>query len=97
MKLLSKVNNRSLNSMFVFVYGSLLAGLSNHHIMTLGKGKFISLGKTVDKYYLTARGDYEYPYLTLSTMNPLQVNNHILGEIYEIDENCLKLLDELVS
>ena len=80
----------------VFVYGSLLSGLQNHFILGKGKSKFISLGKTLNGYYMTARGDYLYPYLTEESASPLQSNSrNIFGEIYQVDDECLHALDEL--
>ena len=80
----------------VFVYGSLLSGLQNHFILGKGKSKFISLGKTLNGYYMTARGDYLYPYLTEEPASQLQATSRrIFGEIYQVDDECLIALDEL--
>lgn len=81
--------------MLVFVYGSLLSGLSNHHVMAAAKGTFISVGRTMGLYHLTARGDMQYPYLTNTPLSPQQMANRIIGEVYEVDETGLKVLDEL--
>ena len=82
--------------MYVFVYGSLLSGLSNHHVMRTAKGVFIGAAKTIGSFYLTARGDKQYPYLTSTALSSQQIHNRITGEIYEIEDDVgLSVLDEL--
>lgn len=65
----------------------------------VAKGIFIGAGKTIKFYYLTARGDKQYPYLTNITLSSHQkhpqVCNRIVGEIYEVNEDGLSTLDVL--
>ncbi len=76
----------------VFVYGSLLKDLSNHHIFfRAGTAKFISRGMTLEtgRFYLTARGDLEYPYMTEDPFDESQNPRRVFGEIYEVNDRCL--------
>lgn len=71
--------------MLVFVYGTLMSGLSNHGY--LSKAQFLGRAKTKEKYSLFCRG---IPYVDKRSNL-----YHIEGEIYEITDGILKTLDIL--
>ncbi len=79
----------------VFVYGSLLSNLSNHHFLSDNNPKFHGNYKTVEPYFLTARTDLSYPYLTFSRLTESQIPQLISGELYEVSEIGLAALDML--
>lgn len=70
---------------YVFVYGTLLKGKRNHHI--LSNSKFIGKG-TISGYFM----------FNLGTYPGIQKSKHdskVIGEVYEVDETTMKVLDEL--
>jgi gamma-glutamylcyclotransferase (GGCT)/AIG2-like uncharacterized protein YtfP len=79
----------------VFVYGSLLSELANFHVMMKAKGIFIFPAITNDSYYMIARKDKHYPYLTEFPILETQRAVQISGEVYEVDDDGLAILDEL--
>jgi gamma-glutamylcyclotransferase (GGCT)/AIG2-like uncharacterized protein YtfP len=81
--------------MLVFVYGSLLSGLGNHHVMMNAKGTFITIGKSCNKFYLTGRTDKEFPYMTDIPLHSTQTSKNIVGEVYEVTDEGLTILDVL--
>ncbi|CAL1598513.1 unnamed protein product [Knipowitschia caucasica] len=77
----------------VFVYGTLKKGQPNYHRMFLssnGKTEFLGTAKTVEKFSLVIAGVYNIPYL----LNLPGQGNQIHGEIYKVDEQMLKFLDD---
>jgi gamma-glutamylcyclotransferase (GGCT)/AIG2-like uncharacterized protein YtfP len=96
-----KVNYLSNNNLkfaamtLVFVYGSLLSGLFNHHVLFNSNPKFISKGITLKPFFMTAGSIENYPFLTEEPLNDAQISNQIIGEIYEVNYDGMKLLDEL--
>lgn len=66
----------------LFVYGSLLTNLKNHHIMTdLGQDVKLLSQKclTVDKYFLTGLKTNEHPFLSEICLKDDQVSYQIKG------------------
>ncbi len=72
---------------FLFVYGSLKRGFSNHHY--LHGQQFLSEVKTAPCYRMYDYGGY--PAAVCVTENGLRIQ----GELWEIDENCLLRIDQL--
>ncbi|XP_046737707.1 putative gamma-glutamylcyclotransferase CG2811 isoform X1 [Diprion similis] len=78
----------------VFLYGTLKRGEPNHKLIETksnGYAKFIGIGRTVAKYPLVIATKYNVPFL----LKQPNVGNHVTGEIYDVDSNMLKHLDEL--
>ena len=71
--------------MFVFVYGTLKRGYSNHHWM--GQAVYTDTAHTADQYVLYAR--------TYPCMMRGPPTYHVEGEIYVIDDAILANLDIL--
>ena len=69
----------------IFVYGTLLRGEANAHL--LEGARFIGAARTTPRYELLDLG--EYPALCEGG------SARVSGEIYEVDEATLALLDEL--
>lgn len=70
---------------FVFVYGTLMKGFSNHRLL---KGaKYLGLAQTVKKYRMSV-GDYPL-------VNEKKADTKITGELYSVSNKILKNLDEL--
>ena len=73
--------------MLIFVYGTLKRGHSNHGYL---RGQtFIDLATTEPRYRLYDLGGY--PGMILNTSHGTSIH----GEVWEIDDACLKQLDEL--
>jgi len=70
----------------VFVYGSLLTGLSNHRV--LAGAKLIEAGEKDIHCKMVSLG--AYPALIQTSLE-----NSITGELYEVDEEGLQRLDYL--
>jgi gamma-glutamylaminecyclotransferase len=79
--------------MFVFVYGTLLSGLRNHD--KLKASLFVGHGVTVDQFFFTYYSTFSYPLITYQQILKDQIKTNIIGEIYNVDNNVLELLDEL--
>lgn len=70
---------------YVFVYGTLRKGCSNHGL--LQDAKFLGLARTREKYALYTQ---DIPYVVKD-----QAVSHIRGEVYQVDETGLGRLDIL--
>ncbi|KAK5648443.1 hypothetical protein RI129_003335 [Pyrocoelia pectoralis] len=78
----------------VFVYGTLKKDEPNHHWLSNNKSgysKFVCSAETIERYPLIIATKYNVPFLLYSPGN----GEFVKGEIYEVDENVLKDLDEL--
>ena len=71
---------------FVFVYGTLKAGDYNNHLLMQNGAGFISNGLTPAIFDMVNLGGY--PALITG-------HNEIVGEVWSVDEECLKVLDSL--
>jgi gamma-glutamylcyclotransferase (GGCT)/AIG2-like uncharacterized protein YtfP len=71
--------------MLIFVYGTLMSGLTNHTVMQ--NPTFRGKAVTKDKYSLYCSG---IPY-----MSKKNAHTQIQGELYEVDEEDLKRVDIL--
>ena len=74
--------------MLLFVYGTLMKNLYNHHL--LSSAVFICKCKTAEKFSLYLEGSI--PYLT----NRQQLY-HIKGELYDVSDDIIKEIDKLES
>ncbi len=72
----------------LFVYGTLKAGFSNHYL--IADCNFLGKVKTSKKYPMVAP-HYAFPYL----IEKEGIGYHIEGELFSVDDNKLRLLDEL--
>ena len=79
--------------MYVFVYGSLRRGFPNHFFLV----KSIYMGEyhTVDKYHMVGQISRAYPYIVKPEHDLGSDPVHIIGELYDIDEDVLADLDNL--
>lgn len=78
----------------VFVYGTLKNGQPNHYWLTdtkNGAAQFIDTGTTRTKFPLIVASQYNVPFLL---SNP-GTGHYINGEIYRVDEQMVRHLDEL--
>ena len=77
------------NETFIFVYGSLLKGLSNHHRLIRNDNtvRYLGPAQTQEKYCMVGLG---FPILS-SKIN----NYHIYGELYAVQPSVLESLDQL--
>ncbi|KAK6642634.1 hypothetical protein RUM43_004136 [Polyplax serrata] len=85
---------QTIKKHLVFVYGTLKRGEPNHSYLQVkdnGYAKFVSQGKTVEKYPLVIASKYNIPFLLY---NP-GVGKNVKGEIYEVDDHVLSQLDIL--
>ena len=89
----------------VFVYGTLKDGEPNHHVLlhqkdrggARGQGladhehfRFLGKAQTTNKYPLVIASKFNIPYL----LDKQGVGNFIRGEVYQVDDELLKILDD---
>ncbi|VDM07711.1 unnamed protein product [Wuchereria bancrofti] len=77
----------------VFVYGTLKRGEPNASVMAdlvTGMQKFIGTGKTINAYPLIIASEYNIPFC----LDKPGIGNRINGELYEVDEQKLEVLDK---
>lgn len=74
--------------MYVFVYGSLKKNFENHFWLLSNTAKFITNALTSNKSFDLVSVRDSYP-------SVVKGDNKIYGEIYEIDNECLRELDYL--
>ncbi|XP_049268388.1 putative gamma-glutamylcyclotransferase CG2811 isoform X1 [Rhipicephalus sanguineus] len=83
-------------SHYVFVYGTLKTGETNHRIMTNpgnGRSTLIGQARTLKKWPLVLVSKYEIPCLL-----PCEGLGHeVCGEVYQVDDRMLEVLDWLES
>ena len=77
----------------VFVYGSLLRGLHNHHLL-LGQ-KLLAPARTKHAAYRLLDSKDGYPYVTQPVPADTASTYSIQGELYEVGSDALAKLDEL--
>lgn len=77
-----------MTTYLVFVYGSLKRGFHNHRL--LENSKFLGPAKTTAEYEMFPLAGGAFPVIVPG-------NYAINGELYEVDETTLKLLDRLES
>ena len=70
----------------LFIYGTLKRGCSNHHYMA-GQ-RFVDVAQTAPLYRLVSMGSYP----GMVTADP---GRSIDGEVWEVDDECLRRLDIL--
>uniref|UniRef100_A0A336MK65 Gamma-glutamylcyclotransferase family protein n=1 Tax=Culicoides sonorensis TaxID=179676 RepID=A0A336MK65_CULSO len=78
----------------VFLYGTLKTGEKNHHLLQCngnGISKFMCKAITCIKMPLVVATHYNIPFL----LNKPGVGYNVKGEIYEVDDQMLKVLDRL--
>ena len=74
----------------VFVYGSLKRGYRLHHL--LQDQKFLGPASTITRYRLFDAG--EYPGLVEVSTDNIGQGVSVRGELYRVDDECLRRLDE---
>ncbi|XP_016059329.1 PREDICTED: gamma-glutamylaminecyclotransferase [Miniopterus natalensis] len=77
----------------VFVYGTLKQGQPNHKVLldrTNGSATFQGRGHTVEPYPLVIAGEHNIPHM----LNLSGRGHCVVGEIYAVDEQMLRFLDE---
>lgn len=72
--------------MLVFVYGTLKIGYSNHNRMNEAKGSFVGISK------VKGFGCINTPWFPYAVKSP---RREIRGEVFEVPENNLYILDRL--
>ena len=70
----------------VFVYGTLKRNNGNHHLLRTG-AEFIGIAYTVDPFKMYTVG---FP-----VIRPDPDGKTVAGEVYDVDDQCLKRLDSL--
>uniref|UniRef100_A0A131YM80 Gamma-glutamylcyclotransferase family protein n=1 Tax=Rhipicephalus appendiculatus TaxID=34631 RepID=A0A131YM80_RHIAP len=83
-------------SHYVFVYGTLKSGETNHRILTdpvNGRSTLLGQARTLKKWPLVLVSSYEIPCLL-----PCEGLGHeVHGEVYQVDDRMLEVLDRLES
>ncbi|UYV60833.1 GGACT [Cordylochernes scorpioides] len=77
----------------VFVYGTLKSGEPNHDLIKSSStgARLVGRAKTCHRWPLIIASRYNIPYL----LHCRDKGEHVLGEVYEVDDDMLAKLDEL--
>lgn len=78
---------------YIFVYGTLKRGQPNHYRMfdsSNGKAELLATACTTQKYPLVIATQHNIPFL----LNIPGNGHRVQGEIYKVDEQMLKFLDD---
>lgn len=78
----------------LFVYGTLKSGEANHEILRTsanGIAKYWCKATTTTKMPLVIGTRYNIPFL----INKPGIGSYVTGEIYEVDEKMMEILDNL--
>jgi len=76
----------------VFVYGTLKRGMWNNRILREGKARFTGEVRTVREDFRLHLAEAGYPYLTTTSDGSGEA---VDGELFEVNDGTLELLDEL--
>ncbi len=81
--------------MYIFVYGTLMTGYNNNHL--LSTGKLIAKAKTSEKYvmYTMGHGEDYNGGKGVPFVNNSDHISQIYGELWEIDNSVISSIDEL--
>ncbi|KAL1422591.1 hypothetical protein MTO96_021999 [Rhipicephalus appendiculatus] len=90
-------------SHYVFVYGTLKSGETNHRILTdpvNGRSTLLGQARTLKKWPLVLVSSYEIPHFQSDlrpTPSPYYATQEVHGEVYQVDDRMLEVLDRLES
>ncbi|KAG4070874.1 hypothetical protein HA402_011100 [Bradysia odoriphaga] len=79
--------------MYVFVYGTLKRNCPNNYVLEKrenGRAEFVCEARTEVLFPLIVATKYEIPFL----LDQTGIGNHVLGEVYDVDEKMLDTLDK---
>lgn len=82
------------NKQLVWVYGTLKRGFSRSH--ALREQRYIGIAKTEPKYGMFGYGGF--PALvdeTMAAASGVVADKRIFGELYEVDDECIRELDKI--
>lgn len=75
---------------YIFIYNSLRKGCPNNHIMDELNALYFASGFTIDNLLLVGSKNNDNPYLM-----DVNFGKNVYGDIYKININKLKILDEI--
>ena len=78
---------------YIFVYGSLRAGLHNHWKLKDLESIFICNGDTDERLTMLGLSSLAFPYVTRTNF-PNVSTNFIKGEIYQVNNKAIEVLDQ---
>ncbi len=79
--------------MKIFVYGSLMRGFPNHHLIEEGNAQFLGVHESEEKLYMVGLRSGAYPYLIDEAVHPSCQPTTIKGEVYEVSYDLIQRLD----
>jgi gamma-glutamylaminecyclotransferase len=79
--------------MYLFVYGTLMKGFHNHHIIE--NFPFLGEYETVNKFHLVGAKSKAFPYLTKYEISPIIPFTRVKGEVYYVSNEVIQRLDNL--
>jgi gamma-glutamylcyclotransferase (GGCT)/AIG2-like uncharacterized protein YtfP len=83
-----------MNNKAIFVYGTLKRGFVRHY--ALRDQRYLGTAKTEKKYGMYAISGY--PAMvdeSAAAKSGVDSNNEIIGELYEVDDECIQELDKI--
>ncbi len=79
--------------MKIFVYGSLMRDLLNHHILEEGGAVLLGDFESEEKLFMVGLRSGAYPYVIDEPVHPSCQPTTIKGEVYEVSYDLVKRLD----
>ncbi len=79
--------------MKIFVYGSLMRDLPNHHLLEEAGAQFLGSFETEEKLFMVGLKSRAYPYVIDEAVHPSCQATTIKGEVYEVSYDLIQRLD----
>ncbi len=79
--------------MKIFVYGSLMRDLPNHHLLEEGGAQFLGVYESEEKLFMIGLRSGAYPYLIDESVHTSCQATTIKGEVYEVSYDLIQRLD----
>jgi gamma-glutamylcyclotransferase (GGCT)/AIG2-like uncharacterized protein YtfP len=85
---------KKIKMFLIFIYNDFRIGNKNNFYLL--ESRFLGVGKTIDEYTMIGIKRTNDVYVTSDEIEPQYVKSYIRGELYEVSENILAILDHFI-